>query len=376
MIALLAAALLELDTVVQTGFARVMRDYWSPKTSLIYACPPKQVQRASFYTNGFRVWEKPGDYGYGLEDCAILGGVALSGVCDEFAVTSNATLRAVARSLAQGLVNLGTVHGVKGFIARGICVEDGHSVCALSSIDQHTHAIHGLWRYWHSALCDEKMRPEIRRVFAEVADRMTEQVTEANDWSFQQAVGKGTTRGICKMRFNRPHEGMRLAMVYAAAADVTGERRYREKFRAFFDEGVAKSRELAEANAVQLRRLERWMPDYTLLQMQTSLEVVLGCVTDSTARAKVRACMEKPASMAAVRALRLGSRDTKYLCGCGELALAQLMNPEVSYPECQIRTLTDAIRAQPLDSVASCCRVVHLSAAWWRYRLVKPTISD
>ena len=356
------------DAQVAAGFERVMRAfYWEP-TSLIYSCPPSEVEPASTYTDGFKVWERDGDYGHGLEDCAIVGGVALSGLCDAYAVTHDERLRETARKIARGLINLGTVHGVKGFIARGICVEDGRSVCALSSIDQHTHCLHGLWRYAKSPLFDEALGPDIRRVLSDVADRMTAQVTEANDWSFQQAVGHGTTRGICKMRFNWPHEGMRLAMFYAAAWSVAGSRRHFDLYRRYLDEGIAKSMELATATGPKLKQLLGRMPDYTLLQMQTSLELVLAVEPDPARRERVRACMDRPAEMAAGRAKLLGSRDTRWLCGCGELQLAQLMAPGRAYPDEQRRILEDAIRDVPFASRASCVRIVHLSAAWWRMR--------
>lgn len=368
---MLAAALAApvTDAQVNAGLDRVMREfYWEP-TSLIYTCPPSRVEPASTYTNGFKVWEKNGDYGRGLEDCAIVGGVALSGVCDAYLVTRDERLRDVARRIARGLVNLGTVHGVKGFIARGICVEDGRSVCALSSIDQHTHCLHGLWRYAKSPLFDEKaLGPDIRRVLSEVADRMTEQVTEANDWSFQQAVGHGTTRGICKMRFNWPHEGMRLAMFYAAAWSVTGARKYFDLYRRYLDEDIEKSLELKTADGPKMRQLQGRMPDYTLLQMQTSLELVLAVEPDKAYRERIRACMDKPAEMAAARAKRLKSGESRWLCGCGELQLAQLMVPGLAYPAEQRTILENAIRDVPFASQASCVRVVHLYAAWWRWR--------
>jgi len=367
---LFAAALVApvTDAQVASGLDRVMREfYWKP-TSLVYTCPPKDVEPASTYTNGFKVWEKDGDYGHGLEDCAIVGGVALSGVCDAYLVTRDERLRDTARKLARGLVNLGTVHGVKGFIARGICVEDGRSVCALSSIDQHTHGLHGLWRYAKSPLFDERLGPDIRRVLSEVADRMTAQVTAENDWSFQQAVGRGTTRGICKMRFNWPHEGMRLAMFYAAAWSVTGERRYFDLYRKYLDEDIAKSLELKTATGAEMQKLLRRMPDYTLLQMQTSLELVLSVEPDPQYRSRIRACMDKPAEMAAERAKRLKSGETKYLCGAGELQLAQLMVPGGTYPAEQRVILENAIRDVPFETRASPVRIVHLGAAWWRMR--------
>lgn len=368
--ALLAATLAGpvTDAQVNDGLARVMEKYYWAPTSLIYTCSPDQVEPASTYTNGFKIWEKNGDYGHGLEDCAIVGGVALSGLCDAYLVTKDPSLRETARKLAKGLVNLGTVHGVKGFIARGICVEDGKSVCALSSMDQHTHCLHGLWRYAKSELLDPALLPDIRRVLSEVADRMTAQVTKENDWSFQQAVGHGTTRGICKMRFNWPHEGMRLAMFYAAAWSVTGEKKYFDLYRTYLDEDIAKSMELAEADNEKMRKLIGRMPDYTLLQMQTSLELVLAVEPDAEYRRKIRACMDKPADMAADRARRLKSGETKYLCGCGELQLAQMMVPGRVRSEEQRMILERAILDVPFADKASCVRVVHLYAAWWRQR--------
>lgn len=356
-----------IDQEVSHGFDRVMREFFWAPTSLIYTCHPDEVEPASTYANGFKIWEKPGDYGRGLEDCAILGGIALNGLCDAFDVTGDQRLRARARSIAVGLVNLGTVHGVKGFIARGICVEDGKSVCSLSSIDQHTLAIHGLWRYSWCPLCDNALKPEIRRVLSEVADRMAEQVTEANGWSFQQAVGRGDTRGICKMRFNRPHEGMRLAMVYAAAWFATGERKYRELFHTYLGEGVAKSMELADATPDELLKMRGSMPDYSLLQMQLSLELVAEVEPDARLRHMVRACMAAPARIARGRAHALGSRDTQYLCGCAELSLAQTIAGSGDVGELG-DALVEAVKAQPFVDRASCCRIVHLFGAWWRYR--------
>ena len=100
-----------LDADVKGGWARVMREYYWEPTSLIYTCLPKDVQKADFYTDGFRVWERSGDYGHGLEDCAIICGVALSGLCDRYLVTGERSLADDARKLARGLVNLATVHG-------------------------------------------------------------------------------------------------------------------------------------------------------------------------------------------------------------------------------------------------------------------------
>ena len=365
----LAVNVAAVDEEVKCGWARMMREYYWEPTSLIYACHPKDVQKASFYTNGFKIWEKDGDYGYGLEDCAIMGGVALSGLCDRYLVTGDKLIAGDARKIAQGLVNLATVHGVKGFIARGICVEDGKSVCALSSIDQHTHCLHGLWRYWNSPILDPALKPDIARVVSEVADRMTVQVTERNNWSFQQAVGNGTTRGICQLRFNKPHEGARLAMFYAVAWDVTKKQVYRELWRKYVDEGLANSMRLTTVSPEKLKvDFERWMPNYTLLQMQTSLEVLYELAPSEGERMLVRAVMQKPAEMARMRACLNGSGNGMWLCSCGELSLAQTMVPDFPYDERQEKILLEAISSEPFADKATSMRILHLAAAWWRWR--------
>jgi len=364
------ADVVAIDATVATGWSRIMREYYWEPTSLIYTCHPKDVQKADFYTNGFKVWEKNGDYGHGLEDCAIVGGVALSMLCDRYAVTREESLRRDARKVAQGLVNLCTVHGVKGFVARGICVEDGKSVCALSSIDQHTHCLHGLWRYWNSPLLDPAMKGEIVRVVSEVADRMTAQVTPENDWSFQQAVGHGTTRGICKMRYNWPHEGARLAMFYGVAWDVSRKPGYRRLWRTYIDEALTNSMRLASASAADMKTYLGRMPNYTLLQMQTSLEVLQALAPDAAERNRVRLAMEKPARMAAERAVRNGVSGGRWLCSCGELSLAQTMADGFDYGPAQRKLLEDSIAAEPFASKAASCRIVHLAAAWWRARRI------
>lgn len=365
------------DADVRQGWARMMREYYWEPTSLIYSCRPEDVQKADFYVNGFKVWEKRGDYGYGLEDCAIMCGVGLSGLCDQYLVTNDKSLAADARKLAQGLVNLATVHGVKGFVARGICVEDGKSVCALSSIDQHTHFMHGLWRYWHSPLLDDSLKPDIVRVVSEVADRMAEQVVEANDWSFQQAVGHGTTRGICKMRFNHPHEGARLAMFYAVAWDISRKDEYRALWRKYVDEGLSNSMRMATQSPEEFEKgYGRWLMNYALLQMQTSLEVLYALAPSEGERMWVRAAMQRPAEIASVRALDVGSGNGQYLCSCAELSLAQTMTPGFAYEGKQRQILKGAIAAESFADKATSMRIVHLAAAWWRWRLTSGADRD
>ena len=162
-----------LDALVDGAFRSCMARYWSPRTSLVYSCDLKDVKKAAEFKNGLHDWSenaRPGDgYGFGMADCAIIGAVALSGCVDRWEVLSGEEADASdsrmaetaewAAKLARGLLNLVTKHKYTGFVARGLCEEDGTSICSLSSIDQHTHWVHGLYRYSHSPMA----RPDLVR---------------------------------------------------------------------------------------------------------------------------------------------------------------------------------------------------------------------
>ena len=119
-----------------------------------------------------RQYPNPCGYSTGMEDGAILGGAMLSVLCDRFAVTGEESLRENAASVFAGLKRCVTVHGMRGFVARNVCPEDGTSVYINSSRDQVTHFVHGLWQYYHSPLPDEAVKQQIRVVLADVAERM------------------------------------------------------------------------------------------------------------------------------------------------------------------------------------------------------------
>ena len=193
---------------VEAAWKRVMEKFYSPKTGGIYICEPKDVQPARDFPGGLLKPEL--GYGRGLEDCAINGGTALSGLVDAYAMTRNPACAADAAKIAKGLLNLVNAHPYKGFVARGLCVEDGKSICRLTSRDQVTHWVHGLWRYWRSGLVPDELKEPIRAAFADVAGLMERNVTEANGWNFLQADGTPDPRGICKMRETMPHEAARL----------------------------------------------------------------------------------------------------------------------------------------------------------------------
>ncbi len=349
------------------AWTRVMNVFYCEKTGGIYISSPDRVNKAKDFPGGLLKPEF--GYGTGLEDCAIDGGVALSGLVDRFAVTGDEATRRDAAKVARGLLKLTSAHPYRGFVARGLCVEDGKSICRLSSRDQVTHWAHGLYRYYASAMASDAERAEIRLRFSEVADLMLRNVTEKNNWNFLQADGTMDPRGICKMRHTYPHEAARLAMVYALAWKVTGDEKYRKAYEDVREEAVTGSCALATTPD---RVVNGLMPDYALIQMNTSLEALLMVEADEAVRARMISAMVMCANIASRRAPVRGSSDTKYLCGCAELHLAQMMVPKAAFdwtaPQQDI--LARAICAVPADRVGA-CRACHLFAAYWRARRLR-----
>ena len=210
-----------------------------------------------------RQYPNPCGYSTGMEDGAILGGAMLSVLCDRFAVTGEEGLRAQAARVFAGLKLCATVHGVRGFVARNVCPEDGKSVYINSSRDQVTHFVHGLWQYYRSPLPDEVTKQQIRVVLADVAERMIAFVTPENDFDFCRADGQRCPLGISRMWNVQAHEAARLPMIHAAAWDVTRDERYHKEWRRYAADAITQSANPGENK-----------PAYALLQMQCSLEVL------------------------------------------------------------------------------------------------------
>ena len=355
----------ELTDRLDRAWARMQAVYYSPKTHLYYNAPMDRVAPARIFENGFLDPEKGKfGYGHGMEDCPIFGGLLLSMLADRYEVTRDDSLAACARDVSKGLQLCATVHGVPGFVARGVCVQDGKSICITSSRDQHTHFVHGLWRYYHSPLCQEATKAEIRTILRAMADRMIRNVTPENDYDFLRADGSRDPRGICRMWNVRPHEAARLPMIYAAAWDLCRDETYFRLYRKYVAPAIEQSLTLP---SLPEREIRAYMPTYTLLQMQTSLELLLDLETDAALRAKIVEAMQPVAQMAAQRAIRVNGGEEKYLCACGEAALAQLMAKDYVFSDRQKQLLCKSITVSDVARIGA-CRTIHLTAAFWRAR--------
>lgn len=314
--------------------------FFSEKTGLYYNCPTGDCERASSFTDGFRDWSPEWGYGRGMEDSAIMNGIALSMLVDKHDLKLSA-------AVARGLLNLETVHGVKGFVARGICLEDGRSVCTLSSRDQITHFVHGLLRYHESGLADQAMKADIRKALAEVADRMMANVTESNDWNALTADGKVDPKGILKMWHVQPHEAARLPAVYAAAWKVTGDAKYREEYLKYADEALAQSADVTKIPEEQ----RRWsMPGYAFVQMNASLETIALC--DAERRGRCWDVMKDVARLASDRFLEEKGSDGPWLSAAGDLAYAVMMVSRIE----ALEGVLGAERAKAFQVLFDACR--------------------
>lgn len=281
-----------LEQKVISFFENVLNDYYSPKTGMLYTRKLSELPGASFYkTEEYKKGNynvkpyKEGDEkilgynihggGTGTEDSSMFGGIVMVALCDWYKVTKNEKVKEYAAKIFKGLVTAATVHGEKGFIARGVCHEDGSSIFPGSSRDQYTHSIHGMWHYFHSDMSSDRDKDQIRKILKDVSDKMEKEVVEENNFSFDFAYGIKDDRGVAKMRNVRPPGAARLAMFYAATWDVTKENKYLELYKSLLSEALKETKKMPQMTDEQIRNL----PAYVVLQVEASLEVLLNVET-------------------------------------------------------------------------------------------------
>jgi len=333
-------------------------------------------------------------WGTGMEDSVISGGLVLSMLCDRFAVTGDESLKATAAAVFGGLERNTLVHGVRGFVARSRCLADGVSVYNTSSRDQFTHFIHDGWRLYHSPLADDGIRERIKARFVEVAEFVERTVTPENDWTMPRLDGSPSPVNVHKMWQVQPHEAARLPMIYLAAWQLSGDDHWLEECRRY----VAQAAE--ESNRLRSRRYLC----YALLQMQSSLELILGIgCGDPAAEAKIRSAMELAADLSICNLVEAAgtadetdfsvcyadwrtrprremwggyviplpkpeaSQVMKVLREIGEAALIQLMIPGRRLGELHRRLVREILLKVDFSQVCS-NGMLALLAAYWRAR--------
>lgn len=347
--------------------------YWSPRTGLVYTCLPENVRKSDDCVDGMFHWYQgiPGGYGNGMGDCALIMGTALAGTVDKWKMITDKKekerLVRLADRLAQGMFNLASLHGIKGFVARGICVDDGKSICSLSSIDQYTHWEHSLWRWARSGMASKDMLEKYKRYVLEVAQFMEEKVIEENGWNFGLADGTiPDPRGICTMwgPDKKAHAAARLPMLYIATWYATGDKHWADMYEKYIDDAIRMTIVLKDLTEEQVKY---YMPCYALYQAMCSLEIIYDYEKDPSRRALLEECMAEFSRRAHLRATLADPANPPYgMCWDGELALAAMMDPMYEMDDFDRTFLKEAVeRTAPLRM--GWCRAAHIYAAWWRY---------
>ncbi|MDO4586301.1 MAG: hypothetical protein Q4C95_03290 [Planctomycetia bacterium] len=331
--------------------------------------------------------QNPNECGYGtaMEDCMISAGVLLSMVIDRYAVTQDESLKTAARDIFEGIELCATVHGASGFIARGVSPKAPKLVYINSSRDQVTHAVYSLWEYYHSSLADDEVKPRIRKLLSEVADRMIRNVIPENNYDFLCVDGTPCRRGICKMYNVMGHEAARLPMIYAAAWDATGKTLYFDQYRKYINEAVDMS--------LNLEKNTPSVTTYGLLQMQLSLNLLLQLETENELKDSIRQAMQIVCRIASERSAgvletmktrdltevapnwrKAGGLNGEYrktwyaVREAGELALIQLLATENrSFDEKQKSILIDSLLMPDYKKIST-CGVYDLLGAYWKAR--------
>jgi len=327
--------------------------------------------------------EYPNSYGYGtgMEDCMISAGVMLCMIVDRYAVTKDEKLKKYAYLVFQGIKRCATVHGIPGFLARGVCVEDQKSIYIGSSRDQYTHAVHGLWYYFNSPLCNSETKIEIGKILSAIADRMKQNVTPENDYDFLRADGSRDPRGISRMWNVKGHEVARLPMIYAAAWQSTGKIEYYELYRKYIKQAVELSFDIEDRTTT-----------YALLQMQCSFELLKSLEQDPDLKKQMNKIMTMVSQRAYNRAINAnndastldltaitsdwrngvgistGSEYRKiWYCvrESGEAALTQLMDLNDAFSEEQKSLLIQAITRLDYKHVST-SGIFYLQGAYWK----------
>ena len=227
----------------------------------------------------------PGGYGTGMEDCMLNAGIMMDAVVARYEATGDEAMRAFASDIYRGMKLDATVSEKKGFLPRGGSPADCRSHYIDTSRDQYTNWIYGAYRFYYSDLCDEKQKESIRRILIGMSEKMEAEVIPENRFSFQREDGE---LGFVGQMWGelRPHEYLRLPMLYLLTWKVTGDGRWKDAYMRYRDVAVEKSLDFVPLTG----------PSYAALQMQYSMRLVYDLEEDAAVRAKLSEMMKRLAS--------------------------------------------------------------------------------
>jgi hypothetical protein len=229
------------ETSMNTAWTYIWTKLFHPGTNLFYDCltdHPRDPLCGHLPTPEEIAHNFPNACGWntGMEDSMLNGAPVLSMLVDRWEATHDESLRESAAKVFAGMKHCATVSGVRGFLARSVSPVDGTSFYWNSSRDQYTLFVYAARKFCRSGLSSEEQRDDIRQIVADFAYRCETCVTEANHYELLRADNKS---GLVSQMWGdiEPHEILRLPMLYGAAWDLTGERRWFELYRRYVKHG-------------------------------------------------------------------------------------------------------------------------------------------
>lgn len=376
---LLTAKMIEAEETIWSRF-------YSPITNLFY-------DYLTSYTDGKELAhlptaaeierEYPNDCGYGtgMEDCMISAGVMMTSVLNRYAVDNYNDGPKRAELIFDGIERCTNMVPGEGFVARGVSPYATKYFYRGTSRDQVTHAVSAMWEYYRSGLPNESVKIRIRRIITDIADRMIKNVCPETDFDFLRADETACPRGICKMENVQPHEAARLVMIYAAAWNMTGEKKYYDLWRTKIENAALLSLHPSCGTA-----------SYALLQMQDSLRLLEILEPDSRIRKILREAAAEASALAESRIARLEKQGSQYDLSelapdwrevgglvdpyrsvwyypreCGEISLVLLDDPNRRFSESSKDFLYETLEKIDFQHLSS-CGAFDLLAAWWVLR--------
>ena len=231
-----------------------------------------------------RLVPNPGGYGTGMEDCMLNAGLMMDAVIARYEATSDETMREYAAKVYRGMELDATVSPQRGFLPRGVTPADCQSHYIDTSRDQYTNWFYAAHRLYFSALSDDAQKESIRRCLTAMAEKMEADIIPENNWSFRREDGKF---GFVGQMWGdvHPHEALRLPMLYLLTWKTTGDLHWKEMYRRYREEALAKTMDFVTLSGAT----------YVGLQLQFSVRLVYDLDDDPGVRETCLKFMRKMA---------------------------------------------------------------------------------
>ncbi len=279
-----------LQTKMNEAWDFVQRKLFCEKTNLFYDYITSHEKEKRFahlpHSEEIEV-NFPNSCGWstGMEDCMLNAGAAMDALCCRYELNRNTETQNFAEKVLDGMFLCTHVHGVSGFVARGISPRDGKSCYINSSRDQFTLCVYAAWRFWNTFTSSPK-RETAAKILVDISRYCNSVITPKNDNLLRLDGAPALVSGMVQSA--ESHEALRLAMFHAAAWQVTGESDFFDSFRRCCSDSAIQKTLTIDMNG------DWW--DIALIQLQLSLSLLMHVSPDTrfaTAMRKTAILAEK-----------------------------------------------------------------------------------